>query len=265
MDRADRLNFRIPEFVRVAWVSAEAQKVWEPIIQRSFNFFSYLERFDRNSIVSVKPEELVNNPSKPVPLYQANIAKFYQAGGTDFDPKLPWEYWCAIGPNSEQLAEAYAKSDWITVGRLLDYPECCIRFFQKYWVEEGWFDTTYPMGKGLPLSSANNILLRWIGVRLVSHLPCSFNCFETMRIGDRNIQLARQLQCNEEVDHLIEMLSWPVEWTSLHGIAIITTPIFKIITASDALPFKASFKLEGIAYPKEAGSGLAFPFLRSAD
>jgi hypothetical protein len=81
-----------------------------------------------------------------------------------------------------------------------------------------------------------------------------------MAIGEDNIRLARELGNDCEIDKIIEMLSWPVEWTSLHGIATITTPVFKIITASDALSSKASVRLDGIGYPAEAGSGLMFPF-----
>jgi hypothetical protein len=261
----DRLNFKIPEFVRIAWATAKAQEVWEPRIQKCSNFFTYLERLDRTAIISLKPDELIHHPYRPIPLAQVNTSQTYQAGSPEFRANQPWEYRCAIGPRAESLAISYIKQDWIDVGRILGYPECCIQFFQQYWVDEQWFDTTYPMGKNNVLSSANNILLRWVGIRLVSHLPCSFNCFGTMQIGERNIQLARELGYNEEIDHIIEMLSWPIEWSSLHGIAIITTPVFKIITASDALPFRSTFKLEGIKYPEEAGSGLIFPFRRGQE
>jgi hypothetical protein len=200
-----------------------------------------------------------------IPLYQANVNATYQAGSAPFDPSKPWEYRCAVGPHAEDLAAAYIKQDWRVVGKVLGYPECCVDFFMEYWVKEQWFDTTYPMGKGDILSPANNILLRWMGIRLVSHLPCSFSCFKTAIAGAKNIELARELGYGREIGNIVEMLNWPMEWTSLHGIAIITTPVFKIITATDALPSKASFRLEGLDYPKEGASGLVFPFTPDRD
>jgi hypothetical protein len=257
----DRLNFRIPEFVRVAWVNTKAREIWEPIIQECSNFFvREIEGFNRTAIVNIRPEDMIGRDY--IPLAQVNIINSYRAGSTQFDASQPWEYRCATGPQAEFLARAYVRNDWDTVGTILGYPKCCIDFFLKYWVDEKWFDTTYPMGNAQPISPANNILLRWVGVRLVSHLPCSFDCPGTMLIGKKNIMTARALGFNRQIDQIIEMLSWPVEWSSLHGIAIITTPIFKIITSSDALPFKTTRKLEGTRYPELAGSGLSFPFKR---
>ena len=37
----------------------------------------------------------------------------------------------------------------------------------------------------------------------------------------------------------MEILSWPVEWSVLHGIAEIKTPIFRVISRSDARDINA--------------------------
>jgi SAM-dependent methyltransferase len=62
------------------------------------------------------------------------------------------------------------------------------------------------------------------------------------------------------MDWALEMLSWPMEWSSLHGIAEIKTPVFKISTSTDPLASKAVVRREGDRYPEEGATGLAFPF-----
>lgn len=65
----------------------------------------------------------------------------------------------------------------------------------------------------------------------------------------------------EKWNQLMEILSWPVEWNSLHGIAQIITPVCKITTASDALSEKRTVRLANKIIPEEAGSGIGFPFV----
>lgn len=159
----------------------------------------------------------------------------YSASSREWNGKGAPQFRTAI-INSQfvkRFAQAVIEFDNSEIGRLLGYPDCCIRFFQKYWIEEKWVDTTYPMAQGresFETPPENNILLRWVGVRLVPHLPCSFGCRWTRAFA---LQL-ESLWNSEVLADAKEMLSWPVEWSALHGIAEITTPVFKIGTRTDA-------------------------------
>jgi len=138
------------------------------------------------------------------------------------------------------------------VGELLGYPECCIDFYLENWINRQFVDTTWPMSvdkmqitddvRTIHIKEDTppecNILWRWQGVRLVSHLPCSFNCSHTQDMGMKMAELGRQLGYGEEVDWIYELLSWPVEWSALHGIAEIKTPINKISSRTDMTPWK---------------------------
>jgi len=61
-------------------------------------------------------------------------------------------------------------------------------------------------------------------------------------------------------DWLQQLLVMPMEWTSLHGVAMVTTPILKTIYASDPLPTKATLRLDSELYPAHGASGNKFPF-----
>src|SRR5690606_6373845 len=144
-------------------------------------------------------------------------------------------------------------------------PKCCRDFFRDVWGR--YIDTTWhsacrtkeaehrvsdqkPVSlEGTPGRRVSetlkvsgppeaNLLLRWIGVRAVPHLPHSFDCPKTVELGRKLIDVGRAHGYQEEMDWLLEMLSWPVEWSALHGIAVIVTPVLKISTNTDATAWK---------------------------
>jgi hypothetical protein len=56
------------------------------------------------------------------------------------------------------------------------------------------------------------------------------------------------------------VLSWPVEWSGLHGIAEIKTPVLKISARTDATAEKYTVRWSGTGYPDEGATGLRFPY-----
>ena len=62
------------------------------------------------------------------------------------------------------------------------------------------------------------------------------------------------------MDWLLEILSWPIEWSALHGIAEIKTPVLKASTRTDAAPCKYTVRRQGDNYPLEGIRGLNFPY-----
>lgn len=279
-----RLNFKLDEFVRVSWVSDQARYVWEQKFTDLSRVFTRVERASVDehfcrlrgaALLNCSPSELINLAKDAsdmglvaVPLQQMGSVGHYQSAGVGFNPDKPWEYKVAYGHSDHvrDLVHAYEFNDWSRVGYILGYPSCCRKFFQKYWVEEKWFDTTWPMvGQDdfslLNFNPANNILLRWLGLRLVSHLPCSFTCESTQVNAGFYSAVADKLGLSREWEQLIEILSWPVEWNSLHGVAQIITPVCKITTASDALATPCRVRLHSNKLPSETGRGNSFPFI----
>ena len=160
------------------------------------------------------------------------------------------------------------------MGRLLGFPECCIAFFRKTWVNDGCVDTTWAMAAnggraeaggyvleidaGAPFQA--NILWRWVGPRAVPHLPCSFDCRATVDFANTLMALGRELGYGQEMAWLEEILSWPVSWSALHGIAEVKTPVLKVSTRTDATAHAFTVRRQGVLVPAEAATGLAFPF-----
>jgi hypothetical protein len=161
----------------------------------------------------------------------------------------PFNYWCVMGrpSDAQDIQNAYSSNNAEALGRFLGYPPCCTAFYRKYRAGEGYIDTTWPIAQNtankrdvspthveLPEVSLGNILLRWLGIRIVFHLPCSFDCIATAQLAENLIEIARAAGFHQEMDWLEEMLNWPVEWSALYGFAEITTPVGTIFTVTDA-------------------------------
>jgi hypothetical protein len=86
------------------------------------------------------------------------------------------------------------------------------------------------------------------------------DCADSLALANQFIDLGKSLHFSGEIDWLNEMLSWPVEWSALHGIAEIRTPIVKISTSTDATAEKFTIRWIGKGYPPDGARGLAFPF-----
>jgi hypothetical protein len=202
---------------------------------------------------------------------------FICGDGGDTELGKPFVFRIVIGVphNTADFKQAWDATDDEEIGRLLGYPACCHEFFKQVWVEQAMVDTTWPMAAATtpPPDSADsvtalavtgppeaNILWRWMGVRAVSHLPCRFDCENTVALGKQLIEVGQKHGYEREMDWLLEILSWPVEWSALHGIAEIKTPVLKVSTRTDATAQKYVVRRTGESYPAEGSRGLNFPY-----
>jgi len=277
----NRLPFKLPEWApRVTWVSEEARVVWEPRISQVSQSWIETERdlvaagVRPSALQHVSPEQLPELMQREalrglivLPLAQVAKTQSYQSASVSLAAGAPFDYRCAIThpEHAAGWANAWSQGNNDEIGRLLGYPDCCRRFFEQAWVKERWMDTTWPMAQaeGHTADIHNNggvvnLLWRWHGVRSVSHLPCSFRCLASRQMQDDAFTVMRQKFPNEQ-QWLEEILSWPVEWTALHGIAEIRTPIHRTSVATDATAEKLTVNYHGNGYPAEGAQGLKFP------
>jgi len=105
-----------------------------------------------------------------------------------------------------------------------------------------------------------NVLWRWLGIRPVPHLPCSAECVATRSFAEALAEVGRHWEFATEIEWLDEILSWPVEWSALHGIAEIKTPVLKFSTRTDATASRFSVDWLGGGQALHGASGLAFPY-----
>lgn len=163
------------------------------------------------------------------------------------------------------------------IGDLLSYPQCCIEFFNDVWIDHSYIDTTWqqavntlgqdylkwePEDRTLQINPHRdtNMMLRWAGVRSVAHLPCTHDCQATIDFGAQQAQLWKQGGYEEEFELMSMLHQWPIEWSTLHGIAEIKTPVFKISTRSDSTPDKYTVQSMGEVFPSDGSRGINFPF-----
>ncbi len=283
----DRLNFRLPEFTRISWVSNEAQITWQPRIQaiarawENIEWLSVHAKIRTYALKRIKPENLIvesthwaNYGLSVLPLsIEREISSTYSSIPQKPEPGKPIIICIGIGKlkNAHLLKFAWNSMNHDKIGILLGYPTCCRKFFDQIWRESGYMDTTWPMASNTLKSDIQdeldvdgsiftNILWRWMGVRATPHLPCSFDCKWSVELAERFVKVGRDVGYNQEMEWMSEILSWPVEWSALHGIAEIKTPILKVSTCTDSTAKKHIVRWKGLKYPSHGAVALKFPY-----
>lgn len=285
----DRLPHMLPDFTRISWVNDRARGVWEPRITRIGSAWAEIEwrsvesGIRRCALTSISSERLVPRSMEwaarglsMMPVAMSGTSPGYAS--TSIAPRTgePFEYRVAVGSLADVAALKHAMDvgDDGTMGRLLGFPDCCIAFFRKTWVDEHCVDTTWAMaanggrvddtGRLIEIDADTpfqaNILWRWMGPRAVPHLPCSFSCEATVGLADTLMAFGREAGYGVEMDWLEEILSWPASWSALHGIAEVKTPVLKVSTRTDATAHEFMVRRHARRLPAEAVAGLGFPF-----
>jgi hypothetical protein len=279
---------RIPEIVipdyppRIIWVSDEAETVWLNRMQRISNAYLNVER--ENVVVGIRPSYLTSIPPSKVNEWshwaeknnlalvelakEATFSGFYSSKAKPYVDGKPYTIRVAI--TQPHLVDEW-KSSWksmdnVKIGSLLGYPTCCQNWFKHYWTDNGFEDDILAMYENNNYSTDGdwklNMFYRYNGVRLVSHMPCSFDCKDSLSIANSNFDLMKSLNFTDEANWIEEIMNWPVRWSSLHGIAEIRCPVFKLSHKSDFLSHEFIIDKDGTQYPKEGASGLYFPWIR---
>ena len=96
---------------------------------------------------------------------------------------------------------------------------------------------------------------RWLGIRAVPYLPCSDGCAQSVSLAGELKRISRAGDASAPA-WLDAILSWPAEWTALHGIAEVRNPILKFCVATDITEGKYTVHWTGRSYPVEGGVGL---------
>lgn len=188
----ERLNFMLPNFVRLSWSSSKAKDKWGP----------------RISAVSSALIRISNYLREPYPS-------------------------CCREAYFESVDREFRDQTWIQyrVNGLVE-------------VDGPW---------------QTNALLRPLGLYL-DFTPCSPECPYAVDFIDRALSLSYDLGAQQHLDYLKEVLSWPMSWNALNGIAIVHTPVFRMSYATDAIKGEHVVHRHGTTFPEEGARGLRFPF-----
>lgn len=124
------------------------------------------------------------------------------------------------------------------IGELLGFPACCRQAFATTW-GQNQVDSTFEQlatSNGQPFFWQNSSLLRWVGIRMVPHMPCHYGCEASRDLGQALYDVGCWHGYREEMDTIKDALNWPVRVSRLFGIMELTTPALKITTRSDWTP-----------------------------
>ena len=253
----------VPPFVKIAWKSKDLKEEWgERIlrISRAYHNAEYLlvKKKDRacavvhidwktadDLIEKITTDGLIYLPIRWSKKYSGFSHKhfFTQKGDPDsfIYGVLSYDL-----DHAKQFrdAELNGKVDHKVIGELLGYPECCSDAFIDRWgkgIIDPLFEAAEVVGEiesnnGTEIIHAKahpyaNPFLRYFGVRITSHLPCSIQCQDTIKIGEKWIEAMRELD-EEAAKWAVAILSMPIKWGILKGIAQVETPLFFGITNS---------------------------------
>jgi len=250
---------------RIAWWNDELRSLWEPridAVRKVYNdaelatviagmrrVFVYHIRSDafESSYEFLRKNNLVYFPTNRSAIYQGFSHKHQPV--KDGEPYML--YGVAVKAEDQEAGELFAEAsrsgftDHGVIGDLLGYPECCRTFFINIWAGDRVVDPIYESAMNSvdvsddydePLNVVChpycNNMLRYFGVRITPHLACSFQCEETIKWGEEWVEVMRQID-PVATEWAIELLSMPMTWDCLKGIAVIDTPIFRGITNSN--------------------------------
>lgn len=150
-------------------------------------------------------------------------------------------------------------------------PPCC-QPYNKDIDMENYDDSTWDTAFRTPGNTLDGSVLEipgenlsaplWhnMGISLFAHRLCSFHCASTRSLVADHIQFMAVEGYDAEAHFLEDILSWPVEWSSLHGICELSTPIVKLACNAPVSHNKRVVQLQGSTYPEEGAYGQKFPF-----
>lgn len=290
-----RLGFSLPDFCRVSWTSEGARLNWQEKIERSAAFWKDIELEtvllgQRSAGIVAVTESSLQQISERCercgmslkPLYSLAPRSRYVSSLTAQHRGSSLEM-CAVGRESAvtKVEKCFALNQSADLGALLGYPRCCVAFFQQVWEDNHFKDTSWFMAAGgrtvegrgdavdrtidVAAPPELNLLTRWLGIRPVFHLPCSFSCRASFEIAQEIVSVAEKIGRHEEMKAIYEVLRWPVQWSALHGIAEIETPVLRISTTTDATAQKYTVRFAGDpSSVSDAARGNRFPYVQRA-
>ena len=279
-------RFRLHDFLRMAWVSQTAQSTWQPRVAsiretwpkvaialvrdgfRNGTFPCVIRSLPPWMIFGLQAEARHSGVSVQVLGLRGVAVPGYLTGGSTPPSGKPFCYEVAIGrePVVASVERAWDARRFGEAYRLAGLPECCVCAAEIDIAEER-VDATWRLSQGVasdvkdvkPPTPAD-AMWRWLHIQPSGFLPCRLECACARQIGDQWIAAGIESGFGQEIHRAAEIFSWPVEWSALHGIAELRTPILKLAFTTDATSRKQTVRFHGSGYPAEGGKGLAFPY-----
>jgi len=260
-------------FTRIVYNSPQNKKVWGQKISRASSVHNKAEfemvrmGYRKAATMHISPysydesiEKIIRNDLVWLPIQRTKNYNGFSHKHFPTDPRDPDSSVYGVLARSIEDAEAFRNAsqgqttDHNIIGDLLGFPQCCRNFFNEVW-PKGYFDPIWQAAErteGAEKVSETHIALkkvypeamqvfRYIGPRITSHLSCSFTCEESKKEGQRWVECMEEFD-PEGLQAMMDILTLPFKWSVKWGIAIVTTPHFRVITNS--VPSKKEYIIE---------------------
>jgi hypothetical protein len=280
MELIDKLNFSMPNFNRITWVSEELKNNWEPIINQLPLVID--DFFTSNEVVNLVPIQIkFINPNKVYNYKKEIIRKGLFAEHLETNILFDNHIYCrnksfnsipvVIGTLKNVTTFIRSMKD-ISIEKesksnkeLSDIPFLGRQYLTKNITDQFWGYLLSENNEKVEQNKTldNNILNPYwasFGISSIPYLPNRLDCSESFDIALKIKEIAKNNLSKGIFDAWYEILSWPIEWSALHGIAEIKTPLFKMIYNTDATGTKYSMQLKSETYPEKGLKGLLFPY-----
>jgi hypothetical protein len=274
-----RLDFLLHDFVRVSWVTAHAHEIWSPRLQRIARAWPKVElasvAFGARpcALLQLSPEGYMG-AAQVAASHQLSVIPLRspEVNGKAAGPGSKLNIVVGRKPSVTRFIDAWNSKATADIGHWLGYPACCVDAFTALSGPDGWLDATWPIAALTrqpqdPSSTIDltgdgliNVFWRYLGIRNISHVPCRLDCPTSRDLGERLLEVGSRAGFSDEMQWLRTVLTWPVEWSSLHGIGEVRTPLLKILARTDATAAKLTVRWHSSTYPAEGGRGVQFPY-----
>ena len=204
---------------------------------KSLEIIYVIEGIKPAARIMVKDDEF-NNISNFLGKYKLNIIKSdfkvkkedfgsYSDKGSKASLNEKGYYFVYISKSkdkAEKAKTAEERNGHINLGLALGYPKCCCEFFNKNFETESKNKNDFTLATlresdGYKFPLYNNIAARHFDISLLNHFPCSFNCRESIKIAENNLEIIKKYS-NEWHFIFKSMLNSAVLYTE-HGIFLL--------------------------------------------
>ena len=256
----------ITPFVRFSWKSPEIARKYEPLRDRIVQLCERIEyesvkrglrpanvfhmspqRFDKQ-IEQITLDGLVFLPILRSKMYQGYAHRFYPVETIDSNTFV-----YGVVARDVETAEKFRKAhfqrtDHVTIGKLLGYPECCVHFFAEKW-QQGILDLTYETAINTPDceiqghtavvkgSPYTNTLLRYFGFKICPFFACSFQCGRAIDFAKTWFDIMKEID-RSAAEVLLDMLSMRTKWSMRNLIIYVEHPLFAGATLGFDYPYR---------------------------
>ena len=263
--------YRLPDFLRTAWVSDEARQVWQP------RFEAIRELWPRLALQSVAEgraecairvvparmffglqAEARRRGVTAVALGVRGVAVAgYAAEGFRPGAGRPFLYEVGFGSGEvcAELEGLWGQRQFGAAYTIAGVAACCSEALDRD-MRLGRVDPAARYAEGgveVAAGAVMDALWSWLNVERVTCAACEPECDNAAAATARWEGYAGECGYSQEMGWLREVLGWPLEWTALHGIAELKTPVMKGTWTTDTRHTKATLRYRGEGYPAKRG------------